>query len=244
MVRHSIRIAKSADNEAHRRSYRHAGSSDLSEYRGLSAAGTVAKREHASCDVIHCLRNIAFRALRVCRTVPRLETGNLRFSYPKTLPGWRYRLPKFARRYALPQPRYRRLRFGCRSYRLSPPKDGAAWILSNPNHHGFALSRRPVRQVLCTVQFTCSVFRIYRRLSRNASTRTFPAIAQKKSRTTVRLTKVVFVLHACMRSPACSRRRRIARKWIWLTLPSVIPSRAPIRDMVNPSKWYQRITAR
>jgi hypothetical protein len=57
--------------------------------------------------------------------------------------GLRYRLSQCARRYCAPQPCYRRLRFGCRSYRLLPPKDGAAWVLSDrefPNNSIAALS--------------------------------------------------------------------------------------------------------
>jgi hypothetical protein len=60
---------------------------DLIEYRVVSAAGTPAELPARLMRRTNIARNLAFRALLVCRTVPRLATGNLRFSYPQTLSG-------------------------------------------------------------------------------------------------------------------------------------------------------------
>ena len=112
---------------------------DLSVPRYVRCRNSHCKHPRASWRALSPRIIYRFRPLRVCRTVPRLATGTLRFSYPQTLPGGAIacRSVPVATR---PQPRYRRLRFGCRSYRLSPPKDGAAWILPNPKSHGFPLS--------------------------------------------------------------------------------------------------------
>lgn len=43
------------------------------------------------------------------------------------------------------------------------------------------------------------------------------------------------IFQARLRSPACSRSRRIAPEWIWLTRPSLMPSCAAIRFILHPS---------
>jgi len=56
-----------------------------------------------------------FHALRVCRTVPRLATGTLRIFRSQTPIGHgAYSLVEVCPSLRWPQPRYRRLRFGCR----------------------------------------------------------------------------------------------------------------------------------
>ncbi len=152
--------------------------------------------------------------------------------------GRRYRFAVGCPSLRLPQPRYRRLRFGCRSYRLSPPKDGAAWIRANPNQHGFTKNRGS-RSGSFNPAIAGLLCRIYRQAVTETSPTVSPVFAPNK-----KPHECVAGFQTCIWSPRSSRRRRIAPAWIWLTLPSDMPNFAPIRDMVNPSKWYRRITAR
>src|SRR5690349_6823282 len=67
---------------------------------------------------------------------PRLATGNLRFSYPQTLPGCAIACLRLPVASLASAPAIGRPRFGCRSYRHSPPKDGAASTTGSPDPAG------------------------------------------------------------------------------------------------------------
>ena len=76
------------------------GLRSLLKYLESSATGTVTGLPMRPIDRVSAKQNLSIPQPRVCRTVPRLATGTLRFSYPQTLSGLRYRLSKCARRFA------------------------------------------------------------------------------------------------------------------------------------------------
>ena len=61
---------------------------DLSVPRYVRCRNSHCKHPRASWRALSPRIIYRFRPLRVCRTVPRLATGTLRFSYPQTLPGY------------------------------------------------------------------------------------------------------------------------------------------------------------
>jgi len=182
----------------------------LLEYRRVAASGTVAEPLAALMRRANIARNIAIP--RTTGMPHRRATFDFR-----TLKPYRAALTLVEGCPSLrsPQPRYRRLRFGCRSYRLSPPKDGAAWILPNPRTH------------------TGSRYREIEATRLSDRSRPVP----KKSHTNVWLELVSRALQARLRSSGCSRSRRKAPEWIWLIQLSLTPSCAPICFMVHPAKW-------
>jgi hypothetical protein len=120
------------------------------------------------------------RPLRVCRTVPRLATGALRFSYPQTLSGC-----AIACRSA-PVAMLASAFLSEASVRLPflsslPPKDGAAWILSNPESPRVPASAPRSGNSECGNSWAASVCRIPLPVTRGRYRGTLPGPWRKKA---------------------------------------------------------------
>ena len=113
----------------------------MSEYRDMSAVGTGAKALVRLTRRATTARNLAIPRTTGMPHRPASSDGHTSVFVSSNPIGLTLSLVEVCPSLRWPQPRYRRLRFGCRSYRLSPPKDGAAWILPNPKTYWFQLSR-------------------------------------------------------------------------------------------------------
>jgi hypothetical protein len=111
------------------------------EYRAVSAAGTVGETHARLMRRANLARNLTIPRTTGMPHRPTSSDGQPSIFVSSNPIGRALTLVEGCPSLRWPQPRYRRLRFGCRSYRLSPPKDGAAWILPNPESLGFTLSR-------------------------------------------------------------------------------------------------------
>jgi len=203
------------------------------EYRGLSVTGTHTEQRTAphrrSIDLIGIYR---FRLPRVMPHRPSSSDGrSLRFSYPQTLSGIAIARRMLRPSLRSPQPSYRRLRFGC-TFLPSLTAEGRCGMDST-NPEETVRHRRITGSANAAIrQFRCGN-RCCRIPLPNARTL---SPTQKKAAPTCGHC-IPFGHQACIRSHRSSRKRRIAPAWIWLTLPSDIPSRWPILAIVSPSKW-------
>ena len=111
------------------------------QYRHMSAAGTGGAPRCAKWQSARTAWNLAIPRTTGMPHRPTSSDGHTSIFVSSNPIGLRYRFVEVCPSLRAPQPRYRKLRFGCRSYRLSSPKDGAAWILPNPKTYWFQLSR-------------------------------------------------------------------------------------------------------
>lgn len=107
------------------------------EYRDMSAAGTVAETLARLMRGANITRSLATPRTTGMPRRPTSSDGQPSVFVSSNRIGQALTLAEGGPSLRWPQPRCRRLRFGCRSYRLSPPKDGS----TESRRHEFPLSR-------------------------------------------------------------------------------------------------------